>query len=71
MGVLFLAKRDFSVFALKIPDALPDQMQDLSVSGTPFILGDVVELIMQLRIYLDAQVFVVLVSHKSPQNILI
>ena len=59
------------MFLLKLPNAGTDQMKDLSISRTAFILGDIMLFVMQGRINLDAQMFVVFVAHNFTPKYLI
>ena len=60
---------NLTLFAFKIPNALPNQVDDLSVSGSAFILGNVVQFVMEFRFHFDSQMFIVFVSHNPPQNL--
>ena len=62
----FLVGND-ALFAFKITDALPDQMENLTVTGTAFILGDIVQLVVKVRFNLDPKMLVFLVSYGTPQ----
>lgn len=68
---VFPTKSNFAVLTLKVSDTLTNQMQNLPVSGASLILCNIVEFVVQLRVNLNSQMLVVLISHKSPQNILI
>ena len=56
------------MLAFKIHDALTDQIEDLSVSGATFIPGNIVQFVVELRVDLNAKMFVVLVTHNTPQS---
>lgn len=47
----------------KIANALTDQVQYLTISGSSFVLRNVVKFIMQFRVDLNAEMLVVFVSH--------
>ena len=55
---------------LKFADAPADQIQNLSVHGTSFVLGNTVQLSVQFRFHLNAQMLVVFVPHRITSNIL-
>jgi hypothetical protein len=57
---------NLSVFLLKFLNALPDQVQNLSVDGTVFVLGDVFQFTMQSRIDFNAEMLVLFISHCFP-----
>ena len=54
---------------LKFPDELPDQVQDLAVTGPAFIFGDIVQFVVEFRIDLDPEMLIVLVPHIAPLEI--
>jgi hypothetical protein len=58
---------DHTLFAFKIANALADQVQDLAVAGPSFIFGNVVKLIVQLRVDLNAKMFVLFIAHNPPR----
>ena len=54
---------DFAVFLFKITDTLTDQVQNLPITGTAFVLCNIVQFIVELGIDFDSQMLVVFVSH--------
>ena len=52
-----------SLLLLKFPDALADQIKDLPVPGPPLVFGNIIELVVKLRIDFDTQMPVILVAH--------
>ena len=47
----------------KLPDALANQVKDLSVHGTALVFCYIFQLSMKFRVNFDAQVFVLFVAH--------
>ena len=45
----------FSVRPLKLPDPLPDQVNDRSICRTPVILGNIMQLVVQRTVQAEAQ----------------
>ena len=69
LSFFFIFHFDRALRQLKLLDALTDQIQYLPVGRPPLILGDVVQLVMQLRVYLYPQMLIVLISHKTTNNL--
>lgn len=66
---------DFAVFLFKVTDTLTDQVQNLPIAGTAFVLCNIVQFIVELRVDFDSQMLVVFVSHtittKFPDSIIV
>ena len=54
---------NFAALLFKFSDALADEVEDLAVTASALIFGDMVELVVEDGVDLDAEVFVFLVSH--------
>ena len=62
---MLLLIRNNTLLFLKFPNTLTNQIQYLPISGTSLILCNVVQLIVQFRLCLNAQMLVVLIPHFS------
>lgn len=54
---------NLAVFLFKITDTLTDQVQNLPIAGTAFVLCNIVQFIVELWVDFDSQMLVVFVSH--------
>ena len=54
---------NFTVLLFKFGDALADEVEDLAVAASALVFSDIVELVVEDGVDLDAEVFVFLVSH--------
>lgn len=65
---LFLNRAEF---LFKFPDTLANEIDHLAVDGPVLVPRDEFQLAVQLGLYLNAKVLVVLIPHDIPHNILI
>jgi len=62
----FCFRLDLAMLRFKGFDALPNKVQYLPVCGPPLILGNIMQFSMQLWVYFNPQMLIVLVSQTIP-----